>query len=418
MVSRIGGHQYKFSTGVKVYPAHWQPEIRRAVTAGRKLTDSDIENNLLVNKRVEEMAERFELFKARACCDSGLRRRFPENLRTFLTESGGEKRSKALLVNAFRSLYPKGCTSEGTLRTNTSRLKRILDFFNETGCDELSQKSLDRFCNYLNGHGIGVKHVNECCGLMKRLINTVLKMNEDAAEMAQVVYSPVKDRRRSHDAKKGCLLPDELEALRSVPLSGIEDSCRRLFLMQTECGVRASDLITVLESTPDHSDRCLTFVTRKEGIMATVILTGTIRSAIADFQAGRLPGIRFNAGFNLLYNRTLKRVARKAGLKRRIFWKEQRGQGLIARNAPLCNVISSHFARHTFITMRVREGWNAGILKLVTGHADESMIRRVYTHLSEADCQDIVMAEQIRLRQRITDMRTDLGTKHIPTGPG
>lgn len=43
-------------------------------------------------------------------------------------------------------------------------------------------------------------------------------------------------------------MADELQALKEVQLPEKEDVYRRLFLMQTECGVRMSDLSALLEA--------------------------------------------------------------------------------------------------------------------------------------------------------------------------
>ncbi len=395
MVSRIDGRQYKFPTGVKVNPTHWLAEHRRVRVEGCGLTVLDRENNRIANFRIEEMTARFERFKRLACANKELLPDFPARLRSYLKHGEAECRNITVVNEAFRHLYNPVVTTTGTLRTNRSRLRKITDYLSGIGACELNQQTINGFSGLLESQGVGVKRLNECCGLMKRLINKAVELGYD--DVNPVSYSPVKDRRRGGYTKRGCLLPDETEALRRVSLRGEDDTYRRIFLLQTECGIRASDLPALLAAKPGANDRCVTIVTRKEGIKATVVLTQEMRLALAEFQAEGFGKLIGRETFTMAYNMALKRIAHKAGLNRMIIWHEQRGRLVTEMKAPLHEVISSHFARHTFITRRVREGWNAGVLRLVTGHADETMIRRVYTHLTEPDLQEMVMAERRRV---------------------
>ena len=52
---------------------------------------------------------------------------------------------------------------------------------------------------------------------------------------------------------------------------------------------------------------------------------------------------------------------------------------------PICDLMRSHIARHTFITQRLREGWTKDEVKIVSGHDSDDMIDRVYAHLTKED---------------------------------
>lgn len=398
MVIRLHGRQYKFSTGMKVYPTHWEPESQRAVTSGSTLTRLDCTNNSLANNRIEEFMQRFEEFKRHLLNSPDSETKLPERLRNFMQTGAAEVSDRELLHEAFRFLYPPDTTTGGTLRTNMSRLKLIDKYLTTATPYRLDQRLLDRFCDYLTERGSGVKQINECCGLLKRLINAALRIAPAEETPAnKVSFIALRDKRRRDDTKKVCLMADELQALKEVPLPEKEDVYRRLFLMQTECGVRMSDLSALLEADFTEKTRCLTITTRKEGIEATVFISEDIRRMIDDYHKGRCRGLNMGSGFPTQYNKVLKRIARKAGLNREVRWKEQFGRRVMSFRAPLSDVISSHFARHTFITTRVREGWNSDKLRFLTGHADDTMIKRIYTHLTADDRQNLVMEEFRRL---------------------
>ena len=58
MVVRMGGKQYKIPTGVKVLPNHWNRKMGVAYV-GNRLSTLDNSNNLIVNRRLDVLIERF-----------------------------------------------------------------------------------------------------------------------------------------------------------------------------------------------------------------------------------------------------------------------------------------------------------------------------------------------------------------------
>lgn len=73
------------------------------------------------------------------------------------------------------------------------------------------------------------------------------------------------------------------------------------------------------------------------------------------------------------------------GLNRLHTYQRQIGDKTYDCTEPICDLMRSHIARHTFITQRLREGWTKDDIKIVTGHDDDAMIDSVYAHLSKED---------------------------------
>ncbi len=190
LVTRLHGRQYKFSTGMKVYPTQWERESQRAVTSGSTLTRLDCTNNSLANNRIEEFRQRFEEFKRHLLNSPDSETDLPERLKNFMQTGAAEVSDSELLHEAFCFLYPPDSTTAGTLRTNRSRLKRIDKYLTTAAPYRLDQRLLDRFCDYLTQRGAGVKQINECCGLLKRLINTAVRLAPAENATANKVHSP------------------------------------------------------------------------------------------------------------------------------------------------------------------------------------------------------------------------------------
>ena len=68
LIVRINQKQAKLSTGVKVYPEHWNIKKQEAYISCR-LTESDNINNTITNKKLLELRSQFEEFK-RYLCDN------------------------------------------------------------------------------------------------------------------------------------------------------------------------------------------------------------------------------------------------------------------------------------------------------------------------------------------------------------
>jgi hypothetical protein len=101
--------------------------------------------------------------------------------------------------------------------------------------------------------------------------------------------------------------------------------------------------------------------------------------------------------FESVYNQALKTIFKKCGLTQIEHYKINIAGRNVEASGPLNELISNHFARHTFITFKLREGMRPDRLCYMTGHADDRMIREVYEHLSKTDKIKAVKKEKERI---------------------
>ena len=66
LVCRINNKQVKLSTGVKIYPDHWNEKRQEAYISVR-LSEIDNINNTIVNKKITKLKEYFIEFKHYLC---------------------------------------------------------------------------------------------------------------------------------------------------------------------------------------------------------------------------------------------------------------------------------------------------------------------------------------------------------------
>ena len=89
----------------------------------------------------------------------------------------------------------------------------------------------------------------------------------------------------------------------------------------------------------------------------------------------------------------LKIVAKKAGLNNVEHWKITEGIEVVDKEAPFWDILTTHFARHTFITNMLKKGISPERLSYLTGHTDDKMIKEVYSHLTGNDKQRLIVDE-------------------------
>jgi len=82
----------------------------------------------------------------------------------------------------------------------------------------------------------------------------------------------------------------------------------------------------------------------------------------------------------------IKRIAKKAGLTRLVSFKDNHGKIV---NKPLCDIISSHHGRHTFVTKMARVV-SLETLKFLTGHKDTQALKKYYLHQTDEDRINLV----------------------------
>lgn len=147
---------------------------------------------------------------------------------------------------------------------------------------------------------------------------------------------------------------------------------RDLFCVQCCVGQRISDLQQVVDQfNEDPSRTHLMVKTQKTRDIVPVPVMQLVRD-VAERNGGLLPDV----GAHAKYNKLLKDAARLSGLFEGAVLKG----GEAVRKADL---ISSHVARRSFVTIAVAKGVPVKVIMAITGHKNEPELNK-YSNLSEA----------------------------------
>ena len=420
----MDGMQHYFATGVKVYPSQWDKKKQIAVVSNTQ-SKLDNQNNGIVNSKLNLFTQHLSDYKSYLCnnpqdlCKAG------EILNKYFNKKTMEKNScnikgTEILANALEYYYKyiaKKPISPNTVRQSEYNLGHYLDYIKEQGISNdvniLTQEALNNYKKYLldnskniekGKRGGGIDSINHKCQIVALLINKVICCENEFLDykVTPIKYNVVKENREQKEKCRFALTEEEVLAIKNCSkLTPKEEIYRDIFVLQIESGQRASDLIRLLKHQftkgSDKRGNYYALKTKKEKTPALVIETPYIQQFFEKYKDGygdiNLRAIENNGS---TYNRNIRRIAEKAGLNRDITYRDPRGN---EQTRKVFEVLCSHDARHTFATLKLKDGYDAKIISKMTGHKDEKMINTVYGHKDDAD----VAEELFKAKERIEE---------------
>lgn len=407
-VVAIEGRQLKMPMGLKVNSWQWDKH-KQLCTVTANMTESDRVNNMEINGKLNAVRCAYEQFFTYLCnggtytatdIENELRERINAITYTDMSNKNAipPKRTKtatSLLLKAFEHKYEGA--KERTYKAQYSCLNAFLNYIKsskkgDTPQNFLTQKALNEYKEFLRSEGAtGAEQINRKIMMVAMMVKELCGMAEfERYHLQPLNYEKVEDSRKKEDGKKRELTESELKAVYECEtLTDAENEYRDLFIMQVETGVRVSDLRKLFKGqyTEDEIDgeKCYFVMTQKEEITAVIIVNETILKLQKRYKKG-FNFIKIDSGnFTENLNRALKRIFKKAGLTKPETYYEDVNGKKVEKVVPLCDIISSHFARHTFITTKIRQGFSSEKLCYMTGHADDTMIKEIYSHINVKD---------------------------------
>lgn len=427
-VYTVNGQQYKVATGLKVYPSQWD-RLRQMALESNLLSKRDNRNNHIVNSQIEAMKSRchtaFQEVEEVGALNNVIGKvsgRIFTNVRKCAKPS--KKNSIFAHVNLIdmrntciktepMTLYLRRISDDyrrkkgidGSQHDRT--IAKVQEFF-DSHPDELNDKSqlnlkfYNRFKAWLeDGSGLQVKSILESEKGLRyfcKLINQT-EERDGADRIAVESFALSEDNRKKEDrqAKSEPLTEAEVEALWTMNnLTDRETEARDIFIAQCLCGQRISDLPKVF--SPDavishvNGNDFISLRTQKTDETAVIPILPQLavlrEKYCCGFRFFKLDTTKSKTHINQIgykINNELKQIGKKAGLVRIIEYNEQVEMRSEKRKKPLYELLHSHTARHTFVTIMARKGVPKDVIKLVTAHVSSAMIDAVYLHVTKED---------------------------------
>ena len=400
------GKQYKISTGVKVYPNQWNKRKQIAMVS-TGFTKLDNRNNSIVNSKLQEILYRFEQSKLYLCDNVEqigclyyiLKRYINPNMKDRSVKMKIEEVGTVILS---RYAEKKGRGYDGAV----SNLKKYLKEKERSDTlENINKKLLEDYQEYLCStptKGNVVRTYNTIKDTLMKL-RTLLKMAHEDTNITFDYYKNEIDKfkiiqselsRKEKKSKQVPLTEEQVEILYKLKLSGIEEEVRDVFVCQCLLGQRIGDMPRLFRGDYTIIDNnTVTIPVQKTNEDATIYLFPIAKELLSKYRERGFRHLQIPATEEEckksrmvdVLNSIIKKICKDAGFDSGVTYKEQRGTEKLTLTKKLYELIHTHIARHTFITIMCNMGIPKETVIIATAHEDTKMIDEVYLHQSAQD---------------------------------
>ena len=397
LVCRINNKQVKLSTGVKIYPDHWNEKRQEAYISVR-LSELDNINNTIVNKKITKLKEYFIEFKHYLCMHPD---EIGESMKLLKQHIYKDRMKKELQKPATfimkQIIEAKTCaeSSKKQYRSNIDKFERFLkeneipNTWESMNLDTINryQKQIIKE-NPLHPHNtlrnIIKGTIFNLLGIADKRLDIPFKWSDSNLNSFEFVKD--KSNKELADNKKVSLTEEQLNKFYKHIITGTERQIKKyteirdLFILQCLVGQRIGDMQKFFngDNEIDEEAGTISIIQQKTKARAIIPLLPLAKEIISKYENKELLYYKERKS---IVNEALKEVAEQAGLDEPITYEENG----IKQTQPLYKLLHTHTARHTFITILCRKGIPKETVIIATGHEDTKMIDKVYSHLNSKD---------------------------------
>ena len=397
LVCRINNKQVKLSTGVKIYPDHWNEKRQEAYISVR-LSEIDNINNTIVNKKITKLKEYFIEFKHYLCMHPD---EIGESMKLLKQHIYKDRMKKELQKPATfimkQIIEAKTCaeSSKKQYRSNIDKFERFLkeneipNTWESMNLDTINryQKQIIKE-NPLHPHNtlrnIIKGTIFNLLGIADKRLDIPFKWSDSNLNSFEFVKD--KSNKELADNKKVSLTEEQLNKFYKHIITGTERQIKKyteirdLFILQCLVGQRIGDMQKFFngDNEMDEEAGTISIIQQKTKARAIIPLLPLAKEIISKYENKELLYYKERKS---IVNEALKEVAEQAGLDEPITYEENG----IKQTQPLYKLLHTHTARHTFITILCRKGIPKETVIIATGHEDTKMKDKVYSHLNSKD---------------------------------
>ena len=378
--------QAKIPTGRKVLPALWDSKRQQPIMVNKGID--------LTNKQLREQAELTAyITQARILVYSEKNLNFDEIKESITQQSSNNDMSPVtnqfikstrtakatkLISEALASYVKDRKLKETTANEYQKNVKVFFGWIVSTNqrdsAKALSQSSFNAFVEWMKAAGNSPQNVNKIASVIRQLIKYIAGSTQGSKYgITPVTYTPIKQVK---EEKKCELTKEEIEAFKAVKVKNDKQQYYKdVFLLQLLTGQRISDTLKLIKGD---------YKVQKGTPCNTIILT-TIKCNTTSYITETkevtelLKKIRSNKE-----NETENEKDTSLTRYLKVFFTRANITRLTPSGKPLNEEISSHFARHTFVTQRLREGYKYEQVGKMIGDS-ALMIEKVYGHPTDTD---------------------------------
>ena len=375
--------QAKIPTGKKILPTLWDSRKQQPI-----MTNKGIE---LTNKQLREQAALTAyIANCRILALSNTFTTFAElkeniNLTTdndmsvtpqFIQSKKTPKATK--LISEALASYTKDRKIKETSAIQYQKLTKVfyqwlVNTNQRDSAKALSQSSFNAFVDYLKSNSNPSK-VNKVASVIRQIIKYIAGTQAGTKYgITPVTFVNVKQVK---EEKKCEILKEEIEAFKAVKVKNDKEQYYKdVFLLQLATGQRISDTLKLIKGdykvqvgTPYNT---IILTTIKRNTTSYITETKEVTELLEKIRSNKENEVKNKKDKALAHY--LKVLFTRASITRKT-----------PSGKPLYEVISSHFARHTFVTQRLREGYKYEQVGKMIGDSP-AMIEKIYGHPTDTD---------------------------------
>lgn len=381
----FGGKRIWYYSGYRIAIAKWDEKAQRVK---RNNFNSDDVSATDINQRLVKIASAVD--DAFAQLELREEEVTPTTVRDELKRILNEEKSTRLTVaqvyqllidereNELKSSSSTAQWTNGTLTKHKTMLRHLNDFKTGLYFEDVNDDLLARFELFLIGKGLSNNYTHQSMKTIKGFFNWATKKGYNR-NVAYQAYS-----QRFHDETKSdstnnlyALSDEELASIQTFPTSRKAiNRTRDIFVFACYTGLRFSDVIALRWS--NVSGDILDVISKKTNHRQRFALATEALRILAKYPKSPDeddPRI-FPTISNQKYNAHLKEVGKLAGMTGDWITEKQSGRTKTREVRPKYELLTSHVARRTFVTMCLRKGMSPEDIRAVTGHTTADMMMK------------------------------------------
>ena len=415
LVCRIDRKQIRLSTGVKVYPEHWNVKKQEAYI-GCRLSELDNLNNTIVNTKIIEIKNRFLQYKRYLCDNPNEIGNSVKILKKFIYKDTMEKEKQNInAVHWLRNTLALDRTIKDSTRADyVKQIKFFEAFLNEVGKYPISFSDINLplikdYESYLFNKEVGKGKTTKTTTVGNKVekIICILKRAEQQG-MIDIHESNLdkykKPRSKEGDSNDIFLTEEEISKIYALELSGKEEQVRDLFVLQCWIGQRFTDTQSINEGIMKDNGNIIEIIQEKTKHKVSVPLLPIAKEILAKYE-NQFPIFTNQTALNYL-----TKIGEKAGITRLHTVVEHRGDEVTKKQVPVYKLIKTHTARRSFICNMLLRGFDAHLIMKITGHNDVESFQK-YVKLTSNDAANVILENEAN--QIKSSKKTPI-TKEIP----
>lgn len=376
--------QAKIPTGKKILPTLWDSKRQQPIMINKGI--------ILTDKQLREQAELTAyIAQARILAYQNNFSNF-ENLKEKINLKENNEMSPVTqqfkaatrtakatkLINEALKQYTKDRKIKETSAKQYEKLTKVfyqwlVNTNQRDSAKALTQSSFNAFVEWLKSNSNPSK-VNKVASVIRQIIKYIAGTQAGTKYgIIPVTYTPIKQVK---EEKKCELTKEEIETFKAIEVkNNKEQYYKNVFLLQLATGQRISDTLKLIKGDYEvHQGQpynTIILTTIKRNTTAYITETKEVTELLQAIIANKENEVKNKKDKSLAHY--LKVLFSRASINR-----------LTPSGKPINEVISSHFARHTFVTQRLREGYNFEQVGKMIGDS-ALMIEKVYGHPTDTD---------------------------------